>query len=158
MLLEFRRSPVFALVAVSILALGIGANTAMYSILSAILLRPLPVQAPERLVKLSVGANDSFSHPMFEDFRDRGEAFADVVASASAPLQMTGSDRTERVRGELVSGNYFRALGVSTAAGRALTPDDDCTPGGHFSCACCRMGTGSGHWAATPPSWAATSC
>jgi putative ABC transport system permease protein len=131
---QVRRSPVFAVIAIGILALGIGANTAMYSFLSAVLLRPLPVRQPDRLVLIRAGSDDSFSHPMFEDFRDRDPVFASVMASASVPLQMTGGERGELIRGELVSGNYFQGLGVSTAIGRALTPDDDRTPNGHPIC------------------------
>src|SRR5262249_49784943 len=101
---------------------------------SAVLVRPLPVREPGRLVIVRAGMDDSFSHPMFEDFRDRAAAFSDVMASASATLQLTSGGRSERVRAELVSGNYFQGLGVSAAAGRALTPGDDRIPGGHPVC------------------------
>jgi predicted permease len=139
-----RKSPGFSLIVVATLALGIGANTAIFSLLDQLLVRLLPVRDPSRLVLLSgPGPNRGlfessseavapFSHPMFVDFRDRGgEVFEGVLARY--PLRLDVADRggTETVSGALVSGTYFEVLGVGAALGRVLAPADDRTPGAH---------------------------
>jgi predicted permease len=134
------RNPAFTAVVALTLALGIGANTAIFTLMDQILLRPLPVRAPGELVLIEgPGADsgrregrDTLSYPMYRDFRDHGgEVLQGVVARAPVALSAAQGGRTERVRGELVSGNYFEELGVGAAAGRVIGPDDDRDPGGH---------------------------
>ena len=138
-----RKSPGFSLIVIATLALGIGANTAIFSLLDQLLVRLLPVKDPKRLVLLSgpgpnMGTFESsssvvepFSHPMFVDFRDRNAVFSDVAARY--PLRLDVADRggTETAAGSLVSGTYFQTLGVGAALGRVLSPQDDATPGAH---------------------------
>src|SRR3989442_430714 len=133
----------FALVAILTLALGIGANTAVYSLTDQILLRRLPVRNPEELVVLRMpgpktghvwsdideGAQ-SFSYPFYKGLADGNPVFSDLLARFSISLSVAGQGRTERADGELVSGNYFEALGVRPALGRLLAPDDDARSGG----------------------------
>jgi predicted permease len=139
-----RKSPGFSLVVIATLALGIGANTAIFSLLDQLLVRLLPVRDPKRLVLLSgpgvtTGMVESssdtvqpFSQPMFLDFRDRSDrVFSGVLARF--PLQLDVNDRggTETANGSLVSGGYFEVLGVAPAIGRVLAPADDVSPGAH---------------------------
>ena len=132
-------TPPFTIVVVLTLALGIGANTAIFSLTDQVLLRLLPVKAPEQLVVLDgPGAfqgrtfNDgTFSYPMYRDFRDQNTVFDGVVARFPSPLTLMTGGQSERVSGELVTGNYFDVLGVRAQIGRTFTPDDDRTPGGH---------------------------
>ena len=134
-----RKSPVFTTVSILSLALGIGANTAIFTLMDQVLLRALPVKNPQEIVMLdapgaNIGAfrNDkAFSYPMYRDFRDHNEVFSGVLARYGLNLSMTHKGQTERVDGELVSGNYFDVLGVQPLLGRTLTPGDDVTPGGH---------------------------
>jgi predicted permease len=136
---SFRKSPVFATVAIASLALGIGANTAIFTLMDQILLRMLPVKDPEQLVQLdqkgpnqgSIHGERMFSYPMYKDFRDRNEVFSGVLARFMTDVSMTHKQQTERVRAEVVTGNYFDVLGLGAAAGRMITPDDDRTPGAH---------------------------
>jgi predicted permease len=133
------KAPAFTIVVVLTLALGIGANTAIFSLLDQVLLRMLPVKAPEQLVLLDGPGpfrgrtfnNGTFSYPMYRDFRDRNTVFDGVLARFPAALTLVTNGQAERVSGELVSGNYFDVLGVRAHLGRTLTPDDDRTPGGH---------------------------
>src|SRR3989440_11769763 len=113
-------TPAFTIVVVFTLALGIGANTAIFSLTDQVLLRLLPVKSPERLVLLDgPGAfqgrtfNDgTFSYPMYTDFRDRTIVFEGVLARFPTPLTLMTNGQAERVSSELVSGNYFDVLGV----------------------------------------------
>jgi predicted permease len=133
------KAPAFTIVVVLTLALGIGANTAIFSLTDQVLLRMLPVKAPEQLVVLDgPGAfrgrtfnNGTLSYPMYRDIRDRNTVFAGVIARFPAALTLLANGQAERVNGELVTGNYFDVLGVRAHIGRTLTPDDDRTPGGH---------------------------
>ncbi len=133
------RAPGFTAVAALSLALGIGANTAIFGLLDQILLRLLPVRNPEQLVLLSwrgtwVGSNTGsnvLSYPLYKDFRDSSQVFSDVFCRHARALAVGYAGQTERVQGELVSGNYFQALGVGAAVGRTFTPEDDRTPSGH---------------------------
>src|SRR5215217_2453001 len=133
------KSPGFTVIVVLTLALGIGANTAIFSLTDQLLLRLLPVKSPEKLVVLDgPGAfqgrtfnNGTFSYPMYRDFRDQNTVFDGVLARFPAPLTLMTNGQSERVTGELVSGNYFDVLGVRAHIGRTFTPDDDRTPGGH---------------------------
>ena len=134
-----RRSPLFASVAILSLALGIGANTAIFTLIDQILLRKLPVQSPEQLVMVyqrgsNMGSNmgDRMnSHPLFQDLQQKAAPFADVLCRRLVPVSLSVANQTERVQAELVSGNYFSMLGVNAAAGRVFSPEDDKTKGGH---------------------------
>jgi predicted permease len=133
------RTPGFAGIAVLTLGLGIGANTAIFTLLDQILLRLLPVKDPQQLVLLTMkghhyGNNwggNAISHPMFRDFRAHNQVFSDMFCRFPAASSMTVGQRSERVSVELVSGTYFSTLGVAPAAGRLFTPEDDLTPSGH---------------------------
>ncbi len=134
-----RRSRGFALVAALTLALGIGANTAIFTLLDQVLLRLLPVKNPQRLVLLTMrgrhyGNNwggNAISYPMYRDFQDHNEVFSGMFCRFPDPVSMTFGSQSERVAAELVSGTYFGVLGVGTALGRAFTPEDDRVPNGH---------------------------
>ncbi len=131
----------FTSIAVLTLALGIGANTAIFSLTDQILLRLLPVDRPEELVvlrapgpkrgRVSSDGDDaaSFSYPMYKDLRDRSDAFAGLIARYAISLSVAGAGQTERADGELVSGNYFEVLGVRPALGRVFNQEDDRVPG-----------------------------
>src|SRR5512146_939611 len=114
------KSPTFTAVAVIMLALGIGANTAIFSLTYQVLLRALPVRNPEQLVVLrspgdkpghtSSDGDDaaSFSYPLYSDLRDRNPAFSGLLGRFGVALSVAGQGSTERAVGELVSGNYFQ--------------------------------------------------
>ncbi|MBC7925135.1 MAG: ABC transporter permease [Bryobacteraceae bacterium] len=127
------RSPVFTTVAVLSLALGIGANTAIFTLLDQLLLRLLPVNNPEQLVMIwhtgpHMGNNRGTrmsSYPMYQDYAKKAEAFSSVFCRYQAPSSISFEGRTERVNAELVSGNYFQALGVKPGLGRLFTPEED---------------------------------
>ena len=136
-----RKNPGFTTVAVLILALGIGANTAIFSLTDQVLLRALPVRNPDQLAILrapgyktghvSSGGDDaaSFSYPMYKDLRDRAPAFSGLLARYGLSLNAAANGETDRAVGELISGNYFEVLGVKPALGRVLSPDDETAPG-----------------------------
>ncbi|MEO7144675.1 MAG: ABC transporter permease [Bryobacteraceae bacterium] len=134
-----RKAPVFTLVAVLSLALGIGANAAIFTLLDQVMLRVLPVKDPGQLALLSMrgahyGSNtgqNALSYPMYTDIRDRNRVFSGMLCRYALPLSVNFHGRTERTPGELVSGNYFDVLGVTAALGRVLTPEDDRGEGGH---------------------------
>jgi len=134
-----RKSPGFSAVAILSLALGIGANTAIFSLLDQLLLRTLPVREPERIVQMAArgshyGSNwgmNAMSYPMYRDFRDKAEVFDGVIARRSFTANMGYSGQTERAILEMVSGNYFQVLGVTAALGRVISPDDDKQKLGH---------------------------
>jgi predicted permease len=139
------RTPVSSLIAVLVLALGIGANTAIFTLLNAVLLRSLPVEHPEELVLFGEGnsggaANglpdrswELFSWHAFQDFHKRNSVFSDLAALGSAYFGMhagvAGSSDPEKVNVELASGTFFRTLGVKPTLGRTLEPADDGAPG-----------------------------
>jgi predicted permease len=133
-----RKSPGFTSVAVLSLALGIGANTAVFTFVDAILLRALPVWNPQELVQIKAQRRGDFglvSFPMYRDLRDRQQVFTDISAGAGEmPFRLTIPDRDghtaelDNMRVSLVSGNYFAVLGVRPSAGRLITPDDDRNP------------------------------
>ncbi|HTQ55920.1 MAG TPA: ABC transporter permease [Bryobacteraceae bacterium] len=132
---QTRRSPGFTLMAVLTLALGIGANTAIFTVVDAVLLRPLPgVASPSRLVSLyRVQHNDAFDsmgYPDYADLRDRNTSLS--ALAAFSPVSMSLSRGTpERIIGSVVTGNYFSTLGVRPALGRPILPSDDTEPGAH---------------------------
>jgi predicted permease len=150
-----RKSPGFTAVAVLTLALGIGANTAIFSLIDAVLLRSLPVREPHRLVVFQWTAHNSpnlkghynymscpaanagatgehgcwFSYPMFQQFHSRQDAFSTVAAlCGNVGLNLRGNGPASFVQGEMVSGDFFETLGVGPSLGRTLNPSDD-TPG-----------------------------
>ncbi len=135
-----RRNPLFTVVAVLSLALGIGANTAIFTLMDQIMLRRLPVEDPDSLVMLyqqgehngsNLGAR-MHSYPIYEDYRERGEPLADVLCRRLISASVSAGDVTERIQAEMASGNYFTMLGVQPAVGRLFGPEeDDGTPGVH---------------------------
>ena len=136
---SFKQSPVFTAVAVLSLALGIGANTAIFTLLDQILLRLLPVKDPQQLVLLSMkgfhyGGNwggNALSFPMYRDFKNNNQVFTEMFCRFPYRVSLGFNGQTERVAAELVSGGYFPALGVGAAIGRTFTPEEDRTPNGH---------------------------
>jgi predicted permease len=133
------KNPGFTLIAVLTLALGIGANTAIFSLTDQILLRLLPVERPQELVVLRSPEpkegrrfdEDAVSYPTYKDLRDRNNAFTGLLAWMAVALSIAGGGQTDFARGELVSGNYFDLLGVRPALGRVFTQEDDRVPGAH---------------------------
>ena len=132
----------FTIVAVLSLALGIGANTAIFSLLNQVVLRSLPVNDPQGLVVLhtnysapGTSTSDSsesvYSYPMYRDLRDRDQAFSGLIARMGAGVTLSYRGNSEQARAEIVSSNFFQTLGVGAAVGRVLTPDDDGAPGAH---------------------------
>ncbi|MBA2302101.1 MAG: ABC transporter permease [Acidobacteria bacterium] len=128
-----RRSPLFATVAILSLALGIGANTAIFTLIDQILLRKLPVAAPEELVMLhqqgsNMGSNMGarmHSYPLYQDLQTRAEPLADVLCRRLIAASISVDNQTERVDAEMVSGNYFSMLGVRPALGRVFNSGED---------------------------------
>ena len=122
-------------VAVLSLSLGIGANTAIFSLVDRLLVRPLPVEEPERLVTLSKGAApdlfDKFTYPDYADYRDQNEVFDGLVCFVEAALNLSERGQTERVHGLQVSGNYFSALRVTPALGRGFLLNEEREPDAH---------------------------
>jgi predicted permease len=141
------KSPGFTITGVLMLALGIGANTAIFSLLNAILLRSLPVHQPAQLVLFGQGQASGttnfmphgntqvFSYPFFREFRRKNQGFSDVAAIQSFLVQSHGrvarDSGLEKISVELVSGTYFNTLGVNAILGRVFTDADDQTPGAH---------------------------
>ncbi len=123
------KSPGFALASVVALALGIGANTAIFSLVNAVLLRPLPYKDPSSLVMLwqqpPTGGMNDMSAADFQDWRDRNHSFEQMVAITGAVFNLTAGDRPERVSGLLVSSAFFSTLGVMPALGRAFLPEEE---------------------------------
>jgi predicted permease len=134
-----RKSAAFSLIVVLTLGLGIGANAAIFSLTDQVILRTLPVRDPAALVFLDgPGAfrgrtfnNMTFSYPMYTDLRDRNEVFTGLLARFPAAMTVVWQGKSERVSGDLVTGNYFDVLGVGPAIGRVFNAADDKTPGGH---------------------------
>src|SRR5271170_4292178 len=135
------KNPGFTLVAILTLALGIGANAAIFSLTDQVLLRLLPVEHPRELVVLSSpgrtwgrtwsdgdGAT-SFSYPAYKDIRDRNEVFAGLLARFHVQASMAGQGESQLVEAELVSGNYFQVLGVRPYLGRVFGSPDETAPG-----------------------------
>ena len=137
-----RRSPVFAAVAVLSLALGIGANTAIFSLVDQVILRLLPVRDPQGLVILhreynldgsstSDNYESVFSYTMYRELRDHAKGFDGVIARGGGAVTLLYRGNAESAGADIVSGNFFRVLGVGAAAGRVFSADDDRTPGAH---------------------------
>jgi predicted permease len=130
----FRRlikTPSFAFIAALSLALGIGANTAVFSLVNMILFRPLPVVNPQEVVSVAAvgkeGAMTAFSYPNYLDFRDRNEVLSGLLVSRLTYMSLSRNGNNEKIWGNLVSGNYFDMLGVKPALGRSFLPEEDKT-------------------------------
>ena len=124
-------APMFTAVAVLSLALGIGANTAIFTIVHALLLKALPVAEPERLVQVtSPRQRIFFTNPLWEAIRDREQVFDGAFAFFNTRFDLAASGEKQLIDGVYVSGDYFRTLGIRPAAGRLLTRDDDRRDGG----------------------------
>ncbi len=121
----------FTAVAVLSLALGIGANTAIFSILNAVMLRSLPVEDPAQLVQIVTGEISSYTNPLWEQIRDRQTGFSGMLAYSGTRFDLSSGGVSEPVEGIWVSGGYFRVLGVSALRGRLFTKDDDRRGGGN---------------------------
>jgi putative ABC transport system permease protein len=128
---SLRQSPAFTLLAVLALALGIGANSAIFSIINAIFLRPLPYAHPEQIVQLTSSAPErqlnqaGFSWPRLVAVRERQDVFSDISVSTPNAYTVTGAGDPEQVQGMLVSQNYFPLLGVQPVQGRGFAPEED---------------------------------
>ncbi len=124
------RSPGFTLAAVTCLAIGIGFNSALFSVVDSVLFRPLPVKSLDRLADVFMSAHDggrygTFSHPDFQDLRSRNTVFEDMLAFSPMIAALNLTDHTRLLMGEVVTGNYFQMLGIRAAIGRTLLPEDD---------------------------------
>jgi macrolide transport system ATP-binding/permease protein len=132
-----RKSPAFTSVAVLTLALGIGANAAIFSLISTILLRPLPIRHPEQVFAIHQGKqNDpaysqSMSYPNYKDIRDRNQVLSAMAVYRFDPMSLSHNGNNERVWGYLVSVDYFDLLGVRPLLGRTFLPDEGTTPNAH---------------------------
>jgi putative ABC transport system permease protein len=135
---QLKKAPAFTLTAILTLALGIGANTAIFTVFNQVLLRMLPVPRPQELVRLSfIGSDrghigvfggtdkDFFSYPMYRDLRDKNTVFSGLLANDETQVGAVWKYQPELLSAEIVSGNYFDVLGVKSAVGRLLVPSDD---------------------------------
>src|SRR5262245_22812673 len=125
-----RRSPGFTLIAIASLAIGIGFNTTLFTLVDALLFRPLPVERPHELVDVYTtgGDGDTYatsSYPDFLDFKAQNQVFSYMLGYSPSIAAVKLSDRSRLAMGEVVTGNYFQMLGVKARLGRTLTPDDD---------------------------------
>ncbi len=132
---QLRRSPGFAITAILILALGIGAVTAVFSLINAALLKMLPVANPEQLVQFKTisdtfPVNDAFSYPQFKTFQEQSQALAGAIAFRKmSKIDFEVDGQSALADGQLVSGNYFSMLGVKAALGRTILPVDESAAG-----------------------------
>ncbi len=131
------RNPGFTAVTILTLALGIGANTGLFSLVNSVLLGNLPVRNPQELVVVeytdgrSQEAEEDFSYPMYQAMRDQNTVFANVLTRSGVDFNASYGGQSERAVGEMVSGNYFETLGVQPFLGRLISSEDDLTPGAH---------------------------
>src|SRR5688500_6738801 len=132
------KNPGFACVVVFTLALGIGANAAIFSLTDRVLLQALPFTEPDQLVVLSAydpkdgpDIDSSFSYAMYQDLRDRNDVFSGAIVRGGTQMNVSHGDHTERVRGEIVSGNFYDVLGVRPWYGWLFSQDDDRVRGAH---------------------------
>src|SRR3954454_23613266 len=138
---QLRLHPGFALTAILSLALGIGANTAIFTLVNQILLRMLPVENPRELVQLRVdggrfGGNSgdgihTFPYPTYEALRDRNTVFTGLTGVRVESAGMQAGNRSEVVNLAQVAGNFFQVFGIRAALGRLIQPDDDRLQGAH---------------------------
>lgn len=134
-----RQSPLITSVAILSLAAGIGANTAIFTLLDQLLIRPMPVREPYQLIQLDLPGPRSgniwtaraFSYPMYQKLRDGATTLDGLAAQFSTTASFSESERSEFVEAQLVSGNWFETIGLRTALGRAISREDDVTAGGH---------------------------
>jgi len=128
-----RKNPAFTVVAIVSLTIGIGANTAIFSIFNSLLLRPRPIADPERIVELYTGERgqsvEGTSYPSYLDFRDRSGIFTGLAAYGIRQYRLSDATNVEQIWGELVSANYFDVLGVPLAAGRGFLAAENDAPG-----------------------------
>ncbi len=138
---QLRKSPGFTITVVVTLALGIGANASIFTLFDQVLLRMLPVEKPQELVRFewsgafsgsmssfggdSEGHMNYFSYPMYKDLRDQNRVFQGVIAADKTQVGISWRNQAESKEAEVVTGNYFQVLGLKPAAGRLLTPEDD---------------------------------
>ena len=126
---SYAKAPAFTLIILTTLALGIGASTAIFSMVNGILLQPLPLPDPDRLVYANEvngkGVVISLAWPNYVDWRARAQSFQSLANSRDEPYTLTGVDRAQRLRGRRVTGNFFQTLGVSPVLGRGFTEEDD---------------------------------
>jgi predicted permease len=131
------RNPGFTAVTILTLALGIGANTGLFSLINSVLLGNLPVRNAQELVVIkytdarSQEAEEDFSYPMYQAIRDKNTVFANVLTRSGVSFNTSYGGQSEHAGGEMVSGNYFETLGVQPFLGRLIGPEDDRTPGAH---------------------------
>src|SRR5262245_15631001 len=129
-----RKSPGFTIVATLTLALGIGANTAIFSVVDAVILRPLPYPEPSRLVQLWGNVKRAkverrgASYPDYVDWRDQSRSFEAMAAFVDGDLTIAGTGEPERITGEFVSQPYFDLLGMRAVLGRTFRPEEDQVP------------------------------
>jgi hypothetical protein len=136
---SLRKSPVFLAVALLSLALGIGANTAIFTLVNQLILQPLPVKDPQQLVMLAgrgkhYGGNngmDRISYPMYQELRDKNQVFSGMFCTYPSTVGASFSGATELIGADFVSGNYFPVLGIGAAVDRVFTSSDDLIQGGH---------------------------
>lgn len=133
---QIAERPWIAAAAIASVALGIGANTAVFTFANAILLQPLPVEDPDRLVSVFTVPDQSsallpVAHPDFEDFRRVSPMFTGLAAHRAMSLDFSSGDEPERIQGEIASGSYFEVLGVKAAVGRTFLSEEDLAPGAH---------------------------
>ena len=140
-----RRQPAFTVVAILTLALGIGATTAVFTVVNGVLLRPLPYRDPSRLVTLFYGHQGGvspwISPPNVRDYVGPSDAFAEAASVAPITVNMTGLGDPERLQGARVSWNYFNVLGVPMALGRTFAEGDAQVTATR---SCCRTASGDG--------------
>jgi predicted permease len=132
---QWRKAPVFTVTATLSLAMGIGANAAVFAVIERVLMRPLPVSNPQELVfvadqRIAEERSPRFSYPFFLELRDN-RVLNGVAARYSLPFNTDSNGRIARAAGELVSGSYFRVVGVGAEMGRTLTAEDDRAPSAH---------------------------
>lgn len=136
---QFRKSPLFAIASILTLALGIGANTAIFTLVDQLVLRLLPIKDPQRIVAL-VGQGEHYggnmghnvlSYTMYQTIRDRNGVFDRMMCRRQVQFTVTVRSESDVLSGELVSGNYFPLLGIKSAAGRVFNSTDDLRPNAH---------------------------
>src|SRR5215831_74671 len=131
------KRPGFTAIAIVTLALGIGVNSLMFSLVDAVLFRPLPVRAPDQLLRIGTTfgnrGSSGISYPMLQDFREQSQAFAGIAGFSGGNVVNMGTndEQPDRVAATLVSGNFFPLLGVRPGLGRLISEQDDLTPGAH---------------------------
>ncbi len=128
------RKPLVTAMAIVSLALGIGVNSSIFTVLNAVLFRDLPITAPEEVVEVYTTSSDGFlystsSVPDYLDYRDQSDVFTGLAARRTYPVSYDNGESTDLVLGELVSGNYFEVLGVEAQHGRMLLPEEGAIPG-----------------------------